>query len=75
MSWTMPEEIQVEFDDSYIEDKVSKLESMRNDALQFPEIPQIKTWYLMEKYNLSEEEAAQLVGQELIDDEDLIEGD
>ena len=29
----------------------------------------------MEKYNLSEEEATQLVGQELIDDEDLIEGD
>lgn len=74
-SWVVPEEIHVEFDDSYIEDKVSKLESMRNDALQFPEIPQIKTWYLMEKYNLSEEEAAQLVGQELIDDEDLIEGD
>lgn len=74
-SWVIPEEIHVEFDDSYIEDKVSKLESMRNDALQFPEIPQIKTWYLMEKYNLSEEEAAQLVGQELIDDEDLIEGD
>lgn len=74
-SWVVPEEINVQFDDSYIEDKVSKLESMRNDALQFPEIPQIKMWYLMEKYNLSEEEATQLVGQELIDDEDLIEGD
>ena len=73
MSWTMPEEIQVEFDDSYIEDKVSKLESMRNDALSFPEIPQIKMYYLMEKYNLSEEEAQQWVGQELSDDEDLIE--
>ena len=74
-SWVVPEEINVQFDDSYIEDKVSKLESMRNDALQFPEIPQIKMWYLMEKYNLSEEEATKLVGQELIDDEDLIEGD
>ena len=74
-NWIMPEEVHVEFDDSYIEDKVSKLESMRNDALQFPEIPQIKMWYLMEKYNLSEEEATKLVGQELVDDEDLIEGD
>jgi hypothetical protein len=74
-NWVMPEEVHVEFDDSYIEDKVSKLESMRNDALQFPEIPQIKMWYLMEKYNLSEEEATKLVGQELVDDEDLIEGD
>jgi len=72
MSWVDPEEIRVEFDDSYIEDKVSKLESMRNDALQFPEIPQIKMWYLMEKYNLSEEEAAELVGQELTDDDDLL---
>lgn len=61
--WEMPEEINVQFDDSYIEDKVSKLESMRNDALQFPEIPQIKMWYLMEKYNLSEEEAEELVGE------------
>ena len=74
-SWVMPAEINVEFDDSYIEDKVSKLESMRNDALSFPEIPQIKMYYLMEKYNLSEEEAQEWVGQELIDDEDLIEGD
>ena len=74
-SWVVPEEIYVEFDDSYIEDKVSKLENMRNDALSFPEIPQIKMWYLMGRYNLSEEEAAELVGQELTDDEDLIEGD
>ena len=74
-SWVVPEEIYVEFDDSYVEDKVSKLESMRNDALSFPEIPQIKMWYLMGRYNLSEEEASELVGQELINDEDLIEGD
>ena len=73
--WVVPDEIYVEFDDSYVEDKVSKLESMRNDALSFPEIPQIKMWYLMGRYNLSEEEAAALVGQELTDDEDLIEGD
>ena len=74
-AWIVPEDIQVQFDDSYIEDKVSKLESMRNDALQFPEIPQIKMWYLMEKYNLSEEEAGELVGQDLLDDEDIVEGD
>ena len=74
-NWEMPEEIQVQFDDSYIEDKVSKLESMRNDALSFPEIPQIKMWYLMEKYNLSEEEATKLVGQEMPEDEDIVEGD
>ena len=74
-NWTMPEEIQVQFDDSYIEDKVSKLESMRNDALSFPEIPQIKVWYFMEKYNLSEEEANTLVGEDISDEEDIVEGD
>ena len=72
-AWDMPEEINVQFDDSYIEDKVSKLESMRNDALSFPEIPQIKMWYLMEKYNLSEEEAEELVGEG--DDFEEDEGD
>ena len=71
--WVMPDDIQVQFDDSYIEDKVSKLESMRNDALSFPEIPQIKLDYLMGKYNLSEEEALEWIGQEITDDEDLIE--
>ena len=71
--WVMPDDIQVQFDDSYIEDKVSKLESMRNDALSFPEIPQIKMYYLMGKYNLSEEEALEWIGQEITDDEDLIE--
>ena len=74
-NWTVPEEINVQFDDSYIEDKVSKLESMRNDALSFPEIPQIRMYYLMEKYNLSEEEAREWAGQELMDDEDVVEGD
>ena len=75
-SWYMPEEIQVEFDDSYVEDKVSKLESMRNDALSWPEYPQLTVWYFQAKYNLSEEEAAALVASgSNVDDEDLIEGD
>jgi A118 family predicted phage portal protein len=71
-SWQVPKEVNVEFDDSYIEDKTSKLESMRNDALQFPEVPQLKVWYFMEKYNLSEEEAWALIGQEPTDDDDTL---
>lgn len=35
-TWELDEEICIEFDDSYIEDKVSKLEQMRADALSFP---------------------------------------
>jgi hypothetical protein len=55
------EELSIEFDDSYIEDRISKLESMRADALSFPEVPVLRLWYLMEKYNLSEEEAKEYV--------------
>ena len=73
-AWVVPEEIFIEFDDSYIEDKVSKLESMRNDALQFPEYKKLTQWYFMAKYNLSEEEAAELIASgSSIDDEDLLE--
>ncbi len=56
-NYNVDEDLSIEFDDSYIEDRVSKLESMRADALSFPEVPVLRLWYLMEKYNLSEEEA------------------
>lgn len=56
-SYDVKEELNIEFDDSYIEDRQAKLESMRADALSFAEVPILKVWYLMEKYNLSEEEA------------------
>ena len=51
------ETLNIEFDDSFIEDKQSHLEAMRADALSFPEVPVLLIWYLMEKYNLSAEEA------------------
>ena len=56
-AYDVEEALSIEFDDSYIEDKQAKLESMRADALSFSEVPILKVWYLMEKYNLSEEEA------------------
>lgn len=61
---SLEEELSIEFDDSYVEDKVSKLESMRADALSFGEVPILKVWYLMEKYNLSEEDAKKYVNNE-----------
>lgn len=54
-------ELTIEFDDSYVEDKASRLEMERADALSFPEIPQLKVWYLMDAYNISEEEAEELI--------------
>lgn len=55
------EDINIEYDDSYVEDKGALLERTRNDALSF-DIPILKVWYLMDAYNLDEEEAKKLVG-------------
>lgn len=61
-SYNLEEALSIEFDDSYVEDKASKLEAMRADALSFPEVPWLKLHYLMEKYNLTEEEAKRYIG-------------
>ncbi|MGN0352398.1 MAG: hypothetical protein ACI4ES_12165 [Roseburia sp.] len=56
-SYNEEEPLSIEFDDSYVEDKQTKLEAMRADALSFMDVPILKVWYLMEKYNIPEEEA------------------
>ena len=58
--YNIDEEINVDFDDSYITDRTSELERKRNDALSF-DIPMLKVWYLMDAYNLAEDEAKKLV--------------
>lgn len=50
------EKLSIEFDDSYVEDKQTKLESMRADALSFTDVPILKIMYLSEKYNVPMEE-------------------
>ena len=64
------EALSIEFDDSVITDKQAQLESMRADALSFGEIKILKVWYLMEKYNISEEDAKKYIDSpdEPIDD-------
>ena len=59
-SWNLEEEITVDFDDSYVVDHQSELEGKRADALSFSSIPKLTIWYLMDKYNLSEEEAEKI---------------
>lgn len=54
------EEVKIDYDDSYVEDKSAVAEAMRNDALSF-NIPKLQLWYFMKKYNLAEEEAKQLL--------------
>lgn len=68
---SLEEDLSIEFDDSYVEDKVSKLESMRADALSFGEVPILLVWYLMEKYNLTEEDAKKYINSEKEPVEDL----
>lgn len=60
-SYNEDEPLSIEFDDSYVEDKQTKLEAMRADALSFAEVPILKVWYLMEKYNISEEDAKKYI--------------
>lgn len=69
-NFDVEEMITVDFDDSYIEDKASKLESMRADALSFPDIKILTLWYIMEKYNIPEEEAREYVDMEPQEDEE-----
>ena len=53
-------DIQIDFDDSFVTDREAQLERTRNDALSF-DIPQLTIWYLMDAYNMEEEEAKALL--------------
>ncbi len=69
-NYDIEEALSIEFDDSYVEDKQAKLEAMRADALSFIDVPILKVWYLMEKYNIPEEEAKKYIQytEEPVDD-------
>lgn len=62
-SYNLEEELNVEFDDSFIEDKTAKLESMRADAVTFQDIPWLTFTYIKTKYNLSDEEAEKYINE------------
>lgn len=71
-AYDVEEALSIEFDDSYVEDKQTKLEAMRADALSFMDVPILKVWYLMEKYNIPEDEAKKYLQytEEPVDDLD-----
>ena len=78
-SYNLDENLVIEFDDSYVEDKVAKLERLRTDALSFPEIKELTVWYMRDAYQLSEEEAKEMVEKALSNndfnaDDEEIEG-
>lgn len=68
-SFNEDEILSIEFDDSYVEDRQSKLESMRADAMTFSNVPILLQWYLKEKYNLSDEEAQKYIPADVEEDE------
>ncbi|MCM1308053.1 MAG: hypothetical protein NC223_05585 [Butyrivibrio sp.] len=61
-SYDIDAEIMVDFDDSYVVDRESELERKRNDAQTF-DIPILLLWYIMDAYNLSEEEAKKYIAE------------
>lgn len=61
-TFDIDEEVNIDFDDSYITDRATELERKRTDALSF-DIPMLKVWYLMDAYNLAEDEAKKLVAE------------
>lgn len=72
-SYNLEETLSVEFDDSYIEDKEAKLETMRADAVTFSEVPILLVWYLAERYNISEQDALKYIeeGKNAEEEDDL----
>lgn len=68
--FNLEEPLSIEFDDSYIEDKEAKLETMRADAVTFSDVPILLVWYLMERYNLSEEDARKYIVEGTVSEDD-----
>lgn len=64
-SYNLNEPLSIQFDDSYVEDKQTKLEAMRTDAISFSEVPWLKKTYLKEKYNLSDDEVKRYIEEGL----------
>lgn len=59
-SFDLESEICIDFDDSFIEDKNSKIESMRADAQTFSDIPEFTIRYIMERFNVDRDEALKI---------------
>ena len=60
-NYDLEAEICIDFDDSYIEDKNTKIESMRADAQSFSDIPEFMIRYIMERLNVDRDEAIKIM--------------
>lgn len=71
--WNTDEEILIEYDDSYITDKQSELESWRQDALSFPDVQEFKIQYIMKRMNCDRDEALSYINSTDSDKDDEAE--
>ena len=60
-SYNLEDEVCIDFDDSYIEDKTTKLSNMRADALSFSDIPEFMIRYIMMSLNVDRDEAEKIL--------------
>lgn len=68
-TYDLDAEICIDFDDSYIEDKNTKIESMRTDAISFSEISEFTIRYIMMRLNVEREEALKIYENRTKEDE------
>lgn len=71
--WNIDEDICIEFDDSYVNDRQSEIESMRIDAIQFMNVPEFTVQYIMLRLNCEREEAIKYIQSDLMNLEEVEE--
>lgn len=72
-NWNIDEEINIAFDDSYVNDKQSEIENMRMDAIQFPNVPEFTVQYIMLRLNCERDEAIKYIQSDLMNLEQVEE--
>lgn len=72
-SFDLTADICIDFDDSYIEDKNTIMESMRTDAQAFSDIPEFTIRYIEERLNISREEALKVYEGQVQEDDPEVE--
>jgi A118 family predicted phage portal protein len=72
-TWDINEEISIEFDDSYVNDRLSEIENMRMDAIQFANVPEFTVQYVMLRLNCEREEAIKHIQSDLMTLEEVEE--
>lgn len=71
--WDIDEDICIEFNDSYVNDRQSEIENMRLDAIQFANVPEFTVQYVMLRLNCERDEAIKYIKSDLMTLEEVEE--